>query len=56
MIEEFTTTNNSKIEILSDLAVSIAKKEIWFDKNDTKLYAQFGLFGSSYTKTGRLQL
>lgn len=56
LIEEFTTTNNSKIEILSDLAVAIAKKELLFDKEDTKLYTQFSLFGTSYSKTGKLQL
>lgn len=56
IIEEFNTTNSSKIEILSDLAVAIAKKELSFDIQDTKLYTQFSLFGTSYTKTGKLQL
>lgn len=56
IFEEFTTTNNSKIDILSDLSMAITKKELLFDRKDSKLYTQFGLFGSSYSKTGKLQL
>ena len=56
LVTEFNTTNTNKIEILSDLAVGIAKKELEFDINNTKLYTQFSLFGTAYSKTGKLQL
>lgn len=56
IIEEWTTTNESKNEMLSDLALQISKKNIHFDKNDTRLYADFGSFISKWSKTGKLQL
>lgn len=56
IVKEWITTNESKTEMLSDLAVSIVKEEILFENSDTKLKSQFGTFGSSYTKTGKLQL
>lgn len=52
---EWTTTNSSKEEIISDLAVAIADKSIKFNKDDTKLYSEFGTFITKYTKTGKLQ-
>lgn len=56
IVKEWYTSNESKTEMLSDLALAIVKKEVWFNNNDTKLKSQFGTFGSSYTKTGKLQL
>ena len=54
-IYEFTTTNSSKEEIVSDMAVKIANKEIHFNKDDNGLYAELGSFIVKYTKSGRMQ-
>lgn len=56
IVKEWYTSNDSKTEMLSDLALAIVKQEVSFDNSDTKLKSQFGTFGSSYTKTGKLQL
>lgn len=53
-IHEWTTTNSSKEEIISDLAVKIANKEITFDEEDKELYSQFGTFISKISKTKKL--
>ena len=54
-IYEFTTTNSSKEEIVSDMAVKIANKEIHFNNDDTGLFAELGSFIVKYTKSGRMQ-
>lgn len=54
-IHEFTTTNSSKEEIISNLAVRIADKDIYFDINDKMLFSEFGSFIVKYTKTGKMQ-
>lgn len=54
-IREWTTSNSSKEEIMSDLAVTIAKKEIFFDELDSGLYDEFGTFVANFTKGGHLQ-
>lgn len=54
-IYEWTTTNSSKEEIVSDMAVKIANKEIHFNKNDAGLFAELGSFIVKYTKSGRMQ-
>lgn len=54
-IYEWTTTNSSKEEIVSDMAVKIANKEIHFNKDDTGLFAELGSFIVKYTKSGRMQ-
>lgn len=56
LIQEFTTTNESKNEVLGALAIDIARKEIYFDINDKQLYSQFSTFTAKYSKTGRVQL
>lgn len=53
-IYEWTTTNSSKEEIISDLAVKIANKEIYFNSEDTELFGQFGTFISKITKSKKL--
>lgn len=53
-IYEWTTTNSSKTEIISNLAVRIANKDIHFNKEDTELYGQFGTFISKISKTKKL--
>ena len=54
-IYEWTTTNSSKEEIVSDLAVKVANKEIKFNKEDGGLFAELGSFIVKYTKTGKMQ-
>ena len=53
-IYEWATTNSSKEEIISQLAVDIANKDIHFHKDDTELYSQFGTFISKISKTKKL--
>lgn len=54
-IYEWTTTNSSKEEIVSALAVKIANKEIYFNKDDKGLFAELGRFIVKYSKTGKMQ-
>lgn len=54
-IAEWTTTNNTKTEIVSNLAVAIANKDIHFNSEDKQLFAQFGTFICKFTKNGRMQ-
>lgn len=54
-LKEWTTTNASKEEIVSELAVTIAKDEIFFNEQDKSLFSELGTFTASYTKTGRLK-
>ena len=53
-VYEWTTTNSSKEEIISDLAVKIVNKEIHFNKEDTELYSQFGTFVCKISKSKKL--
>lgn len=54
-IYEWTTTNSSKEEIVSDLAVEIANKNIHFNNEDGGLFSELGSFIVKYTKTGKMQ-
>lgn len=54
-IREWSTSNSSKEEIMSKLAVVIAQKGISFDEMDKSLYSEFGTFVANYTKGGHLQ-
>lgn len=51
---DWTTTNSSKEEIISDLAVQIANKNIHFMKNDNKLYNELENFVVTISKTRKL--
>lgn len=53
-IREWQTTNSSKEEIISELAVRIAKKEISFNEVDKSLYGEFGTFVANFTKSGHM--
>lgn len=53
-IYEWSTSNSSKEEIISNLAVRIANKEIEFNSADTELYGQFGTFISKISKTKKM--
>ena len=52
---EWTTTNASKEEIISNLAVKIANKDIYFNNDDKGLFAELGRFVVKYSKTGKMQ-
>lgn len=51
---EWTTTNASKEEIVSNLAVAIANKEIHFQRDDIKLYNELGNFVVTVSKSRKL--
>ena len=53
-IYEWTTTNSSKEEIISDLAVSIANKDVHFLKDDMKTYNELGDFVVTVSKSRKL--
>jgi hypothetical protein len=52
---DWTTTNSSKEEIVSNLAVKIANKEIYFCNEDKGLFSELARFIVKYTKTGKMQ-
>ena len=53
-IYDWTTNNSSKEEIISDLAVSIANKDVHFLKNDMKTYNELGNFVVTVSKSRKL--
>lgn len=53
-IYDWTTTNSSKEEIISDLAVSIANKDVHFLKDDMKTYNELGDFVVTVSKSRKL--
>ena len=53
-IYDWTTTNSSKEEIISDLAVSIANKDVHFLKDDIKTYNELGNFVVTVSKSRKL--
>lgn len=53
-LQSWVTSNKSKEEIISNLAVIIANKDISFQNDNTELYSQFGTFISKYTKTRKI--
>ena len=48
----FATTNETKKQYISLLAVDIANNEIHFEKDNTLLYSEMGTFSFKLTKTG----
>jgi hypothetical protein len=52
---EWTTTNSSKEDIVSLMAVTIADRNIHFNNEDKGLFAELGSFIVKYTKTGKMQ-
>lgn len=55
-LQEWVTTNASKEEICSRLAVQISNRQIQFNNNDRNLYSEFGTFICKYSKNHKLQL
>lgn len=51
---DWVTTNQSKEEIVSSLAVAIANRDIHFEKDDGKLYNELGDFICTVSKTRKL--
>jgi hypothetical protein len=54
IVRPWTTTNSTKEEIVSALAVAITKQEIIFDANNDKLFQQMGVFTCKLSKTNKL--
>lgn len=52
VLKPFTTTNDSKTEIVTELALSLEKEELTY--NDLQLDRQLGAFGYSVSKTKKL--
>lgn len=52
ILKPFTTTNDSKTEIVTELALSLEKEELTY--NDLQLDRQLGAFGYSVSKTKKL--
>ena len=50
----FTTTNESKKDYISLLAVAIANNEIHFESDNKLLYSELGTFSYKLTKTGNI--
>lgn len=50
----FATTNESKKQYISILAVAINNNEIHFEKSNTLLYSELGTFSYKLTKTGNI--
>lgn len=55
IVKPWETTNSSKEQIITNLAVRIAQNRISFDKVDNELFSQFGTFLCKFTKTKKLQ-
>lgn len=55
MLKEWVTSNSSKEEIISNLALRIAQNKISFNETDNELRSQFGTFICRYTKSRRMQ-
>lgn len=53
-LHEWTTTNTTKEEIISDLAIEIADRGIHFQTKDTKLFNELSNFVVSVSKTRKL--
>lgn len=53
-IHEWYTSNSSKEEIVSNMAVKIANREIHFLRDDKELYAELGSFVVTVSKTRKL--
>lgn len=56
LIENWLTTNESKVQILSQLAIDISKQDIYFNNNNKTLYTQLSTFIYKYSKSGKLLL
>ena len=54
-LREWTTTNATKKEIISWLAVKMSKNEIWFNEEDIDLKNEFGTFICRINKNGTMQ-
>jgi len=50
----FATTNDTKKEYISLLAVAIANNDIHFEKENTLLYSELATFSFQLTKTGKI--
>lgn len=56
IVKPWTTTNDSKLQICSALAIAFTDKKISLQQSNQLLYNQLGTFSYSYTKYGKLIL
>jgi hypothetical protein len=54
VIQEWLTTNDSKTEIINDLALSIDRNEVHFNRNDKELRSEFSTFIYKVSKNRKL--
>jgi hypothetical protein len=54
-VREWLTTNSTKEQIVSNLAVRIAQNGISFNEVDRELFSQFGTFLGKFLKSGKMQ-
>lgn len=54
-LKEWLTTNSSKEQIITNLALRIAQNQISFNELDNDLRSQFGTFICRYTKSRKMQ-
>ena len=52
--QSFTTTNESKKQYISMIAVAIANRDIHFEADNKLLYSELGTFGFKITKAGNV--
>lgn len=56
IINEFITTNSSKLEQASALSLLFAKEEITLQSSNTLLFKELSRFGYNFTKSGKMRL
>ena len=54
-LKEWLTTNATKEEIISNLALKIAQNGVFFNEEDKELYSQFGTFLCKFSKSRKMQ-
>ena len=55
LLKEWVTSNSSKEQIITNLALRIAQNRISFNEMDNELRSQFGTFICRYTKSRKMQ-
>ncbi|NDV83953.1 terminase large subunit domain-containing protein [Bacteroides sp. 51] len=54
LLHSFLTTNQTKTDIITELALAIDRNEVWLNKLDTDLFSQFSTFIYQITKTKKI--
>ena len=53
-IYEWSTTNSSKEDIITSLAMAIVNREVHFEKDNKRLYGELGDFAVSISKSRKM--